>query len=139
MALPPALAEPAVSLATQASAAATQAAATPGLAEAMILPHVPTFVIGGLIVGALGILGWVLTTWLRVKHGYPLETSWGKPLHRTGPTASDRQLAAMAEELRHLRTEMGELKSRTAVLERLATDPAARLDREIAGLSANIN
>jgi hypothetical protein len=133
MALPATIAEPAAAIAAQAAATA------PSLAEAAIIPHLPMLLTGGLIVGALAVIGWVVTTWLRVKHGYPLETSWGTPLHRSGPNASDKQLAAMAEELRHLRTELGEIKNRTAVLERLATDPAARLDREIAGLSNNLN
>jgi hypothetical protein len=133
MALPAPLAEPASAVAAQATTAA------PSLAETVIIPHLPLLLTGGLIVGGLAVLGWILNTWLRVKHGYPLETSWGTPLHRSGPTASDRQLAAMAEELRHLRTELGELKTRTAVLERLATDPMARLDREIAGLSGTVN
>lgn len=91
------------------------------------------------LVGALGVIGWIITTWLRVKHGYPLDTSWGTPLHQSGPSASDKQLTAMAEELRCMRTEMGEIKNRTAVPERLATDPAARLDHQIASLSNTLN
>ena len=31
--------------------------------------------------------GWVFTTWLRVKHGYPLENSSGETVH----PANDRQ------------------------------------------------
>jgi hypothetical protein len=29
------------------------------------------------LMAALGIGGWVLTTWMRIKNGYPLENSWG--------------------------------------------------------------
>lgn len=90
-----------------------------------------------LVVGVVAILGWVFTTWLKVRHGYPLENGWGKPLHPTRLPESDKLLQAMNDENRALRTEMGELKNRVVVLERIATDPAARLDREIAGLSAN--
>jgi hypothetical protein len=36
---------------------------------------------------AVSVGGWVFTTWLRIKNGYPLETSWGTPLH----PASDRE------------------------------------------------
>ena len=32
------------------------------------------------IVGLAGVAGWVLTTWMRIKHGYPLENSWGKAI-----------------------------------------------------------
>ena len=35
----------------------------------------------GLIVGMLAIVGWIFTTWLRIKNGYPLENSWGMPIH----------------------------------------------------------
>ena len=91
------------------------------------------------IVGLAAIAGWVFTTWLRIKHGYPLEDSWGRPVSRQGIADGDKRLAALAEENRHLRTELGELKNRIAVLERIATDPAARVDREIAALRGEMN
>lgn len=92
------------------------------------------------VVGITAILGWVFTTWLKVRHGYPLENGWGKPLMPARMPESDKMLRALNDENRALRTEMGELKNRVAVLERIATDPAARLDREIASLGAsNLN
>lgn len=92
------------------------------------------------LLGTLAIVGWIFTTWLRVRHGYPLEDSFGRKVHPTRIPESEKMLAALAEENRALRTELGELKNRTAVLERIATDPGARIDREIAGLSAgNMN
>ena len=33
------------------------------------------------VIVAVSVGGWVFTTWLRIKNGYPLETSWGTPLH----------------------------------------------------------
>jgi len=38
---------------------------------------------------------------------------------------------------RRLVAEIGEMRNRVAVLERLATDPATRLDREISALGAS--
>jgi len=35
-----------------------------------LLPYVIAIV--GISIG-----GWVLTTWLRIKHGYPLDGAWG--------------------------------------------------------------
>ena len=35
----------------------------------------------GILTGMMGIVGWVYTTWLRIKHGYPLENSWGKAIY----------------------------------------------------------
>ena len=92
-----------------------------------------------LFVGLAGVVGWVITTWLRMKHGYPLEGSWGNKIERSGPTPGDRRIAELAEENRRLVSEMGEMRQRVAVLERLATDPAHRLEREIAGLDRNVN
>ena len=50
-----------------------------------ILPYVPVFAILGLSCGILGLIGWIFTTWYRVKNGYPLENSWGKPLYPQRP------------------------------------------------------
>lgn len=91
------------------------------------------------VVGVAGMAGWVVTTWLRVRHGYPLENGWGKALYPNKTPEADRMIAAIADENRHLRTELGEMKNRVAVLERIATDPGARLDREIASLNSNLN
>ena len=33
------------------------------------------------IIVALGVGGSVLSTWLRIKNGYPLANSWGMPMH----------------------------------------------------------
>ena len=41
------------------------------------------------VVGLAGVGGWVFTTWLRVKNGYPLENSWGKAIY---PRASDEAM-----------------------------------------------
>lgn len=87
------------------------------------------------LVGVTGVVGWVVTTWLKIRHGYPLENGWGKPLYPVKSADADRMVAALVEENRALRTELGELRNRVGVLERIATDPAARLDREIASLA----
>ena len=43
-----------------------------------------------IVVVAVG--GWVFTTWLCIKNGYPLETSWGTALH---PTTDREALSAL--------------------------------------------
>ena len=50
------------------------------LAEQAIVPHLPWIIGGGMVLGLIAIMSWVFLTWLRIKHGYPLETSWGKAL-----------------------------------------------------------
>ena len=39
-----------------------------------ILPIVP-------IIVALGVGGSLLNNWLKIKNGYPLQNSWGMPIH----------------------------------------------------------
>ncbi len=33
------------------------------------------------LIVSVSVGGWVITTWLRIKNGYPLESSWGQPIH----------------------------------------------------------
>jgi hypothetical protein len=86
------------------------------------------------IVGLAAIGGWVFTTWLRVKHGYPLETSWGKAVGPVTSNETTERLRMLATENAQLRAETSSLKDRVAVLERIATDKSAELDRQIENL-----
>jgi len=108
-------------------------------ANIFIVPNLPWIIGGGMTLGAAGIGGWVFTTWLRVRHGYPLQDGWGRAVHATKTPEGERMIAALIEDNRRLVSDLGEMKSRVAVLERLATDPATRLDREIAGLDRSLN
>jgi hypothetical protein len=94
-----------------------------------IMTH-PAFIL--LALAAIG--GWILTTWMRVKHGYPLEGSWGQELKPgTGNEALERLKLVTAENAQ-LAAELGALKDRVQVLERIATDGGNRLSREIDSL-----
>ncbi len=90
-------------------------------------------VIGG--VGFAGVVGWVITTWLKIKNGYPLESSWGKPLHPNGGGEAMERIKLISQENAQLRAELGSLKDRMAVLERIATDQPSRLAAEIDSLA----
>ena len=36
-------------------------------------------------------VGWVLTTWMRIKNGYPLDGTWGQPVYpKTDQQAIER-------------------------------------------------
>lgn len=85
-------------------------------------------------VGLATIAAWVFTTWLRVKHGYPLETSWGKPVGPVAGAEATERLRLLATDNAQLRAEVGSLKDRVAVLERIATDRSARLESQIDAL-----
>jgi len=86
------------------------------------------------IVGVAAIVAWVFTTWLRVKHGYPLESSWGQPLKPVQNNEAFERLRLLTSENAQLAAELGALKDRVQVLERIATDGGSRLNLEIDSL-----
>src|SRR5690606_38792405 len=45
-----------------------------------LLPYVPWIIAGATAVGLASVFGWIHTTRLRIKHGYPLEGMWGQSL-----------------------------------------------------------
>jgi hypothetical protein len=92
--------------------------------------------LGGLLpfvalIVAVSVGGWVLTTWLRIKHGYPLETSWGRPLHPTNSNESAERIKLLTTENAQLRAELGSVKDRLETIERIVTDQPSKLAREI--------
>ncbi len=91
----------------------------------------PGFVIA---IIAVCTLSWVVTTWIRAKHGYPLDSEWtGKPIHKSDP-AAERKIELLSGENDRLNGQVSRLEERIAVLERIATDPAERTAREIDAL-----
>jgi hypothetical protein len=84
----------------------------------------------GILVPIAAILAWVANNWIRARHGYPLEGRKGRRDHRVDLDA-DRQVQILSSENEKLTGQVLRLEERIAVLERIATDPAARLDREI--------
>jgi hypothetical protein len=93
-----------------------------------ILPWVTVIV--GFCVG-----GWVFTTWLRIKNGYPLESSWGKPIHPTTDNEAKERIKLLTGENAQLRAELGSVKDRMETIERIITDRPNRLAQEIDSLS----
>ena len=89
----------------------------------------------GVVAILVGTVGWVVTTWLRVKNGYPLESSWGKPMLPAVTSETMERIKLLAQENAQLRAELGNVKDRMEVLERIATDPAKRLASEIDALT----
>lgn len=90
----------------------------------------PAFVL--IVLVAIG--GWVFTTWLKVKNGYPLEGSWGQALKPAIGSEALERLKLVTSENAQLQAELGALKDRVQVLERIATDDGRRLSREIDNL-----
>jgi len=87
------------------------------------------------LIVAVSVGGWVFTTWLRIKNGYPLETSWGTPLHPSSDRESIERIKLLTSENAQLRAELGSVKDRLENVERIVTDKPSRLAREIESLS----
>jgi len=82
---------------------------------------------------AICTIGWVITTWIRARHGYPLEDQWFGMVERKEP-GEDRKIELLSAENGELKGKVVRLEDRIAVLERIATDPAHRTAREIEAL-----
>ena len=86
----------------------------------------PTFVV---TIVAICMAGWVIMTFIRARHGYPLTDDNGNtilPVKR-----DDEQTRALAAENERLKDTVAKLEDRLKVLERIATDPSERVAREI--------
>lgn len=76
-------------------------------------------------------IGWVVTTWLRVKNGYPLDGSWGQALYPQKNDETIERIRLLSQENAQLRAELGSIKDRLGNVERIVTDSSHGLDREI--------
>lgn len=88
----------------------------------------------GLLIPLAAILAWVANNWIRARHGYPLEGRRGRRDHREGGIEAERQVHLLSSENEKLTNQVLRLEERIAVLERIATDPATRVAREIENL-----
>jgi hypothetical protein len=93
-----------------------------------ILPYVALIV-------ALGVGGSLLATWLKIKNGYPLQNSWGLPIHPKTDLETAERIRLLTGENAQLRAELGSVKDRLETLERIATDQPSKLAKEIDALS----
>jgi hypothetical protein len=87
------------------------------------------------IIVAVSVGGWVFTTWLRIKNGYPLETSWGVPVHPKIDREAAERIKLLTNENAQLRAELGSIKDRLETVERIITDQPSKLAREIDSLT----
>lgn len=92
-----------------------------------LMPYIAVIVV-------VSVGGWVYTTWLKIKNGYPLETSWGTPMHPKTDREAAERLKLLSSENAQLRAEIGAVKDRLETVERIVTDEPSRLDREISAL-----
>lgn len=84
-------------------------------------------------IGLFATIGGITTTWIRAKHGYPLDDSMGRRVYRgdSGREHAARQIDSALAERDAL---IAKLEERVRVLERIVTDEPGRLAAEIDGL-----
>jgi hypothetical protein len=88
----------------------------------------PNFVIA---IIAISTFGWIATSWIRARHGYPVENEWSGVAHKGDSPDAARNIELLSSENARLTGQVSRLEERIAVLERIATDPAERTAREI--------
>ena len=87
------------------------------------------------LIVAVAVGGWVLTIWLRIKNGYPLDGAWGQALHPATDRQAAERIKLLTNENAQLRAEIGSVKDRLETIERSVTDQPNRLAREIDSLA----
>ncbi len=89
---------------------------------------------GALFVSFAGILGWVHTTRMRIKHGYPLSGAWGQSVYPRSTTEENERIKLLSQENAQMRAELGSVKDRLANVERIVTDGGYALNHQIEAL-----
>jgi uncharacterized protein YlxW (UPF0749 family) len=87
----------------------------------------PQFVIA---IVAISTFGWLVSTWIRARHGYPIENEWSGVTHKRDPD-SEARTTELRQENRELKETVSRLEERLKVLERIATDPSRQLSEDI--------
>ena len=83
------------------------------------------------VIVSISVGGWVITTWLRIKNGYPLDGQWGQAIYPKTDRESIERIKLLSSENAQLRAELGSVKDRLETIERIITDQPNRLAREI--------
>lgn len=83
--------------------------------------------------------GWVLTTWMRIKNGYPLDGAWGQAVYPKHDQEAVERVKLLSQENAQLRAELGSVKDRLANIEKIVVDDSHRLTSEIEALRGPAN
>jgi hypothetical protein len=109
------------------------------MAEENFLTFLPYLLAVGLLVGAMGIAGWVYTTRLRIKNGYPLDGTWGQQVFPKTDQESVERIKLLSQENAQLRAELGSIKDRLVSVERIVVEDTHKLSADIEALRGPTN
>jgi len=84
-------------------------------------------------------VGWVATTWMRIKNGYPLDGAWGQAVYPKTDQEAVERVKLLSQENAQLRAEIGSIKDRLANVEKIVVDDSHRLTSEIEALRGPSN
>jgi len=90
-------------------------------------------------IAVAGVAGWVITTWMRIKNGYPLDGSWGQAVYPKTDNEAKERIKLLTQENAELRAELGSIKDRMANVERIVTDGTHQLTQDIEALRGKTN
>lgn len=90
-------------------------------------------------VGVAGMFGWVATTWMRIRNGYPLDGQWGQALYPKRDDETIERVKLLTQENGQLRAELGAIKDRLQNVERIVTDSGHMVAQEIEQLRNRAN
>ena len=87
------------------------------------------------VASGIGMIGWFANTWLRIKHGYPLDGAWGRPIYPRSDQEVQERVRLLTSENAQLRAQLGAVQDRLENIERIVTDQPSKLAREIDALT----
>lgn len=91
------------------------------------------------LIVVVGTAGWVITTWLRIKNGYPLDGAWRQQVYPKNDQEALERVRLLSQENAQLRAELGSIKDRLASVEKIVVDDTHRLTSEIEALRGPTN
>ncbi len=105
----------------------------------LFLSFLPFIIGGALLLGAMGVGGWIYTTRMRIKNGYPLSGAWGQAVYPKTDQESVERIKLLSQENAQLRAELGSIKDRLANVEKIIVDDTHKLTAEIEALRGPAN
>ena len=109
------------------------------MAEQQFMDFLPYLISEGLLVAILSIGGWVYTTRLRIKNGYPLDGGWGQAIYPKTDQESVERIKLLSQENAQLRAELGSIKDRLVSIEKIVVEDTHRLSADIEALRGPTN